>query len=79
MFYFATMDHTTKNKRAQKTSRFIRNARENLQCTQRELADRIGKQRSDIAKYETQGVIPPGDVVLDILVLFEHRIVDMFI
>lgn len=52
-----------------KISNYIKVIRSKLGLTQRELANRIGKDRSSIANYETGRAIPPGDVLLKIQAL----------
>lgn len=61
----------TKKKDRSVTANFVKDSRRKLDLTQRELALRIGKKRTDIVKYERGITTPPGDVVLEI-----HRLVD---
>jgi len=42
----------------------MRDARRRLGLTQQELADRVGKKRDNIAKYETGASNAPGEVVI---------------
>ena len=48
------------------TAEFIKNARVELGLTQAQLAKKLGKGRSTIARYECSMIIPPGDIVLEI-------------
>lgn len=50
----------------QTISEMIREKRKKLKITQRELAEMIGKTRWDIANYENEKAIPPGDVLIKI-------------
>jgi len=50
------------------TAVFIRGARKGMKLTQQELADILEVNRYNIAKYETGITIPPGDLVLKVLV-----------
>ena len=54
-----------------KTAIFMRESRKKLRLTQRELAIRLGKNRDNIAKYETGATNTPGDVILRITELME--------
>lgn len=50
-----------------KTSDLVKYTRLAVGETQEQFAKRIGKKRTDIAKYEAGKNIPPGDVVLKII------------
>lgn len=52
-----------------KISDLVRNKRKELGVTQEKLAELIGKKRWDIANYENEKAIPPGDVLLRIQAL----------
>lgn len=45
---------------------FVKNVRKSLGVTQEIFAKKIGKTRSDVAKYENGFAVPPGDVLLKI-------------
>ena len=45
---------------------YIKRVRRLLGITQAELAKKLGKKRDNIAKYETNKAIPPGNVLLEI-------------
>lgn len=47
-------------------SKYIKKLRSKLGLTQKEFADKIGKDRSSIANYETGRAIPPGNILLKI-------------
>jgi len=65
------MKNSLKNK---DTSHFMRDARKKLRLTQSELAARLGKNRDNIAKYETGATNTPGDVILGVMQLIENDI-----
>ncbi len=46
---------------------FIKQIRKDLDMTQAQLAEAVGKQRSNISLWETGRTIPPGDIVLKLL------------
>ncbi|MBW2596737.1 MAG: helix-turn-helix domain-containing protein [Deltaproteobacteria bacterium] len=52
----------------------MRDARKKLRLTQSELAARLGKNRDNIAKYETGATNTPGDVILGVMQLIENDI-----
>lgn len=57
-------------------SKYIKEIRQSLNLTQKIFAEKIGKTRGDIAKYETEKAIPPGDILLKIQALkktIQHR------
>ena len=49
-----------------KISNYIKDLRSKLNLTQKQLGERIEKNRCAIANYETGRAIPPGDVLLRI-------------
>jgi len=63
--------NTLKN---EKTAHFMREARKMLRLTQAELATRLGKNRDNIAKYETGATNTPGDVILQVTRFIENDI-----
>lgn len=52
-----------------RTQKFIKESRKKLNLTQKALAEKLGIQRYNIAKYETAKSVPPGDVVLKVIEL----------
>jgi len=52
----------------------MREARKMLRLTQAELATRLGKNRDNIAKYETGATNTPGDVILQVTRFIENDI-----
>jgi len=54
----------SRHKRDRPTAVWMRDARRRLGLTQQELADRVGKKRDNIAKYETGASNAPGEVVI---------------
>ena len=60
-----------KNDKTEITAKFIKESRIKLKLKQRELAKIVGKNRVDIAKYETMACMPPGDVILKIYDLLD--------
>jgi len=56
------------------TAAFVKESRKTLKLTQEELAERIGSNRYNIAKYETGATTPPGPVILRIQKLLESDI-----
>ena len=49
-----------------KISDYVKTIRSHLKLTQKQLGERINKNRCAIANYETGRAIPPGDVLLKI-------------
>jgi transcriptional regulator with XRE-family HTH domain len=45
----------------------IKEKRQTLGLTQKDFAALIGSTRGSIAKYETEGAVPPGNILLKIL------------
>lgn len=71
------MKTTRIRKQRIKTARLVKAIRVELRMTQQKLADAIGKQRCDIARYEGATVVPPGDVLMDIIKLYTPFIGDL--
>ena len=62
---------TTHNKKHAETAHFMKDARKKLKLTQHEMAARLGKNRDNIAKYETGATNTPGDVILRVRKLID--------
>jgi transcriptional regulator with XRE-family HTH domain len=48
-------------------AKFIKEARHALGMTQEKFAQLIGVKRYNLARYETGAVIPPGNVILEVI------------
>ena len=57
----------------QSTAKYIKEARTELGLTQKQLAEKIGSKRYNIAKYERNLTMPPGDVILNIQALLQKK------
>jgi len=56
------------------TSEYIKESRSTLGLTQKQLAEKIGTKRVNIAKYETGRSVPPGNLILEIEKLLKESI-----
>ena len=61
----------TNGSKNKETASFMRKARKTLRLTQWEMAARLGKNRDNIAKYETGATNTPGDVILRVRELID--------
>ena len=52
----------------EKINVIIKTIRKELGLSQNDFAELVGSNRCNIAKYETDAAMPPGDVLLAILV-----------
>lgn len=55
------------------TSTLIKDTRSQLQLTQKELSKLLKRKQSTIARYESGGITPPGDIVLKIQQLLKNK------
>jgi len=46
------------------SANYIKSIRKSLGLTQKQLAEKTGSKRENIAKYETGKAMPPGDFIL---------------